>query len=129
MTELFDWLTVKFRLNTLFFKYNLWFFPGMSDVSTIILSLYNNPDIGYPFRTFSVRRTLTTLVTESSLVTLTYRRRRLRVPLTAWVLANQNHLCLFVSRLLKKSLLPFEKKRVQSGLEKLHTKTIKKLLN
>ena len=52
MTELFDWLTVKFRLNTLFIfsNTNYGLYPGyFVNVSTTIVSLeYNSPDIDCP---------------------------------------------------------------------------------
>ena len=129
VTELFDWLTVKFRLNTLFIfsNTNYGLYPGYFDVSTTIVSLeYNSPDIDCPSFSRPVDPYLGYGMT-SSLVTLTYRRRWLRVPLTAWVLANENHLCLFVSRLHKKSLLPFEKKKEFSrGLKSSTPKLLKK---
>lgn len=125
VTELFDWLTVKFRLNIL--SNTIYgFCSGMSDVSTIILSLYKNPDIGYPLVRPMSGGPLLPWLQSFFLGNLDLSDRRLRVPLTAWVLANQNHLCLFVSRLLKKVFSRSRKRKSSVGAWKApHQKLLK----
>ena len=127
VTELFDWLTVKFRLNILSNTiYGFLFRDVRWRVNHNLISL-QKPGYRLSPRSSYVRRTLTTLVTELFFLgNLDLSDRRLRVPLTAWVLANQNHLCLFVSRLLKKVFSRSRKRKSSVGAWKApHQKLLK----